>query len=353
VKTIPILASQSYEVQIGTDLLSQVGEKLKALLPKARIAAVVTDSNVEPLYYRIVAESLLSAGFFVVSFVFPAGEQSKNGETYLHLLECLAQNQLTRSDVLLALGGGVVGDLTGFAAATYLRGIPYLQIPTTLLAMVDSSVGGKTAIDLLAGKNLAGAFYQPRLVLCDVKTLNTLPETVFYDGCAEVIKYGMLGSVSLLFELRDHPIKEQLETVIAQCVTMKRDIVERDEFDTGDRQLLNLGHTIGHAIERCSQYTISHGKAVAIGMAVMTRAAIKKKLCSSDCTIILESLLALFCLPSRTEFSAEQLYEAALGDKKRSGGLITLVVPTSLGKSERIDVPIDKLRDWIEMGLAL
>jgi 3-dehydroquinate synthase len=351
-KTIPVLVGQNYDVRIGTKLLPEVGEVIKGLLPKARTVAIVTDSNVEKLYLSTVMDSLVSAGFLVVPFVFPAGEQSKNGETYLRLLECMAQNRLTRSDAFIALGGGVVGDLTGFAAATYLRGIPYIQIPTTLLAAVDSSVGGKTAIDLLAGKNLAGAFYQPRLVLCDVETLNTLPEAVLWDGCAEVIKYGMLGSRSLLSELLEHPLKDRLEIVIAQCVTMKRDIVERDEFDTGDRQLLNLGHTVGHAVERCSQYSVSHGRAVAIGMAVMTRAAIKQKLCPPDCLNILEALLDLFCLPNETEFSAQQLYEAALGDKKRSGGVITLVIPTALGNSERLEIPMDQLKNWIEMGLA-
>lgn len=350
--TIPVLLSQNYDVQIGNGLIPRIGEELKALFARAGTVAVVTDSNVEALYLSTITKSLASAGFLVKSFAFPAGEQSKNGETYLRLLEFLAQNQLTRSDVLLALGGGVVGDLTGFAAATYLRGIPYIQVPTTLLAAVDSSVGGKTAIDLVAGKNLAGAFYQPRLVLCDVDTLETLPESVLLDGCAEVIKYGMLDSASLLSELLEQPIGHRMEAVIAQCVTMKRDIVGRDEFDNGDRQLLNFGHTIGHAVERCSEYTVSHGRAVAIGMAMMTRAAVNQKLCTSDCLTILEALLKKFGLPNRTEFSAQQLYEAALGDKKRSGGEITIIIPTTLGKSERIEVPIERLKDWIEVGLV-
>lgn len=348
---ITVSASLRYEVQIGCGLLTQVGDKTKALLPKAKRAAIVTDSNVKPLYLDGVAESLEQAGFVVSSFVFPAGEASKNGETYLALLEFLAEEQVTRSDVLIALGGGVVGDLTGFAAATYLRGIAFIQLPTTLLAAVDSSVGGKTAIDLKAGKNLAGAFYQPSLVLCDLDTFQTLPEEVFCDGCAEVIKYGMLGDANLLADLLSNPMEEQLEAVVARCVTMKRDIVEKDEFDMGDRQLLNFGHTIGHAIERCSGYEVSHGKAVAIGMAMMTRAAIAQNRCPEECLQTLEALLQRFDLPNRTDYSAEELYAAALGDKKRVGGTMTIIIPTALGNSQRLDVPLETLKDWIEKGI--
>ena len=197
---VTVNTSKSYQVKIGDRLLSRLGEETGAVCPKGT-AVIVSDSNVWPLYGKIAEESLKNSGFSVHSYVFPAGEQQKNAETYLKLLTFLAENKVTRSDCLIALGGGVVGDLTGFVAATYLRGIGYIQVPTTLLAAVDSSVGGKTAIDLPVGKNLVGAFCQPRLVLCDVDTLDTLPVEIFRDGCAEVIKYGILYDQALFEEL--------------------------------------------------------------------------------------------------------------------------------------------------------
>lgn len=349
--TIEVKASRTYRVEIGRGLLDTVGEKTAALL-KGHTAAVISDTNVAPLYLEKVRAALEGAGLDTVSFVFPAGESSKNGETYLNLLEFLAGNHLTRADGLLALGGGVVGDLTGFAAATYLRGLPFLQLPTTLLAAVDASVGGKTAIDLKAGKNLAGAFYQPGLVLCDVNCLDTLSKEVFSDGCAEVIKYGMLKDKELLRLLERIDLRQDPEEVISRCVTMKRDVVAEDEFDTGQRQLLNLGHTVGHGVEACSGYTVSHGKAVAIGMAIVTRAAVKKGLCPPEALEILLRLLRRFGLPERTDFSAQQLYEKTLSDKKRAGDQVTLVVPSAVGRSVLLPLPVSHLRDWIEKGLS-
>lgn len=349
--TIDIPASRHYQVEITPGLLQQAGSRIRALFPKSR-AAVITDTHVAPLYLETVLLALQSAGMDAISYCFPAGEQSKNGGTYLALLEFLAEQKLTRSDVLIALGGGVVGDLTGFAAATYLRGISLVQIPTTLLAAVDSSVGGKTAINLQAGKNLAGAFYQPSLVLCDPDALATLPQEVFADGCAEVIKYGMLGSPELLDMLLTRPISEQLESVIALCVRLKRDLVLEDEFDTGRRQLLNLGHTVGHAIESCSAYSISHGRAVAIGMAIVTRAAVRQGICPERCLDILTELLNQYALPIQTEFSADLLHEKCLSDKKRTGGTLSLVVPTRVGCSELMPMPVTQLQNWIRLGVT-
>jgi 3-dehydroquinate synthase len=220
------------------------------------------------------------------------GEKSKNSVTYINLLNFLAENHITRTDALLALGGGVVGDLTGFAAATFLRGIKFIQCPTTLLAMVDSSVGGKTAIDLECGKNLAGAFYQPSVVICDITTLDTLSEKIFYDGCAEVIKYGVIASEEL-FEICRDGFKDNIEEIIYRCVSIKRDIVMEDEFDTGMRQLLNFGHTIGHGIEACSKYYITHGTAVAIGMVLITKAAVKMNMCNEEVLVRLEKLIEI------------------------------------------------------------
>jgi len=348
---VTVKASASYDVRIGSGLIRQAGETIKDLHIKAKTVAIVTDETVRDLYLETVTKSLKQDGLEPQAYVIPPGEASKSGTTYLALLEWLAQKQITRADCLLALGGGVVGDLTGFAAATYLRGTPYIQVPTTLLAMVDSSVGGKTAINLEAGKNLAGAFYQPSCVLCDTAVLDTLPKEIFHEGIAEVIKYGMLGSARLLDQLLNEPLTGNLDHIIAACVTMKRDIVEQDEFDKGERQLLNFGHTVGHAIERQSGFQISHGHAVAIGMAIITRAAVKKHHCPAECNAILEQLLAKYTLPATTEYTPEELFNAALSDKKRSGGTITEVIPAALGNCELVTMPVDELRHWIELGI--
>ena len=277
-KVISVKTSEKYDVIVGSAIIPQIGTYLSELKTDCK-AAIISDSNVWPLYGSCVSESLDNAGISPVHYVFPAGEASKNANTYLKILNFLAENQITRSDLIVALGGGVVGDITGFTAATYLRGISYVQIPTSLLAMVDSSVGGKTAIDLPAGKNLVGAFKQPRLVLCDIDTLHTLPERLFLDGCAEVIKYAMLYDEPLFNALQISGPDFDRETVIARCIGLKRDVVQEDEFDNGSRQRLNFGHTIGHAIEARSDFQISHGQAVAAGMAIITKAAAANQMC--------------------------------------------------------------------------
>ena len=350
--TVTVRASRPYEVTIGRGLLDTVGRQAAGQW-KGRSAAVVSDSTVAPLYLNRVKDSLERAGFRVHSFVFPAGEEQKNGGTYLKLLEFLAARRLTRADGLIALGGGVVGDLAGFAAATFLRGIGFLQLPTTLLAAVDSSVGGKTAIDLTNGKNLAGAFYQPQAVLCDLDTLDTLPAEVFADGCAEVIKYGMIGDPALLARLETVDFRADPEELVARCVAQKRDLVEQDEFDTGARQLLNLGHTLGHGVEACSGYTVSHGRAVAIGMTLVTRAAVAFGRCPAEVLPRLRRLLERYGLPDATAYWAQALYEKTLSNKKRSGDTISLVVPIAWGASQLVRIPVSELPAWIERGLGL
>ena len=350
--TVTVRASRPYEVTIGRGLLDTVGRQAAGQW-KGRSAAVVSDSTVAPLYLNRVKDSLERAGFQVHSFVFPAGEDQKNGGTYLKLLEFLAARRLTRADGLIALGGGVVGDLAGFAAVTFLRGIGFLQLPTTLLAAVDSSVGGKTAIDLTNGKNLAGVFYQPQAVLCDLDTLDTLPAEVFADGCAEVIKYGMIGDPALLARLETVDFRADPEELVARCVAQKRDLVEQDEFDTGARQLLNLGHTLGHGVEACSGYTVSHGRAVAIGMTLVTRAAVAFGRCPAEVLPRLRRLLERYGLPDATAYSAQALYEKTLSDKKRSGDAISLVVPIAWGASQLVRIPVSELPAWIERGLGL
>ena len=349
-KTIHITASKSYDVLIGAGLLNELGQHLLSVLNKPCKIAIISDSNVWPHYGKIAETALTDAGFSVVNFVFPAGEASKNADTYLNILNFLAENHLTRSDAVLALGGGVTGDMTGFAAATFLRGIRYIQVPTTLLAMVDSSVGGKTAIDLPAGKNLVGAFYQPNLVLCDLDTLHTLPNSVFCDGCAEVIKYGVLYDHDLFEHLAKNGLNFDQETVIARCVELKRNVVAEDEFDTGARQKLNLGHTIGHGVEAQSNFSITHGQAVAIGMALISRASARYGICSDETCCQILSLLNRFGLPCSAEYPAEALFAAACSDKKRSGGTINLIVPQAVGTCFVRSTPISELQSFIEAG---
>ena len=348
--TVHVTASRDYDVLIGSGLLGSIGARAAAM-KKVKKVCIVSDTNVWPLYGDTVRSSITDAGLEAVPFVFPAGEESKSAATYLELLNCLAENHLTRTDLIVALGGGVVGDLAGFAAATYLRGISFIQVPTTLLAAVDSSVGGKTAIDLPAGKNLVGAFWQPSLVLCDTDCLNTLPEDIFRDGCAEVIKYAVLYDNHLFRCLAHTGLDFDRETVITRCVELKRDVVAQDEFDTGMRMKLNLGHTFGHGVEARSNFEISHGKAVAIGMAIVARAGFAKGICSKEARDEILTVLDRFKLPSSCEFSAEQLFTAALSDKKRSGGTVSLIVPRSIADCVILPMPVTEIQSFIEAGL--
>ena len=342
-KLVEVKASGSYCVKIGHGLLDTLGTELAGLA--AGNVLVVTDTNVAPHYLERTENSLKSAGFSVISEIIPEGEPSKNLVNYEKLLRRMAAAHLTRADTVVALGGGVTGDLAGFAAASYLRGIRLVQVPTTLLAMVDSSVGGKTAVDLPEGKNLVGAFHQPALVLCDLDTLDTLPQAVFREGCAEVIKTAILFDRPLFEDLKRDGLNFNRESVIARCVEHKRDIVAEDEFETGSRKLLNLGHTLGHAVEKCSGYAVAHGAAVAIGTAAMARA-----FCREDGEEI-HAVLQKFGLPLTTEFTPEELAEAALADKKRQGDTVTLVVPTAVGKCELCRLPVSELQSVFEAGM--
>lgn len=348
-RKVTVNASRVYDIIIDKGILDRAGE-LSAGVKKPCRAVILTDSNVSPLYAARLERSLSSAGFSPLRFVIKAGEASKSAESYLSLLSFLAQNKITRSDCLFAIGGGVVGDLGGFAAATYLRGIEFIQIPTTLLAMVDSSVGGKTAIDIPEGKNLVGAFYQPSLVICDCDVLSTLPEAIFADGCAEVIKYGIINDRALFDKLKA-PIMPQIEDIIENCVKNKRDVVDADERDLGVRQLLNLGHTAAHSIEILSNFEISHGSAVAIGTVIITRAAVSLGICSPCELDEVISMLTLYGLPVECRYSARALADVAMGDKKRAGGDITLVMPYAIGDSRLYKVSVDTLEDIFARGL--
>ncbi len=339
---IKVNASKEYEVVIGSGILSELGERCASLLGKGR-AVIVTDSNVKEYWLDETKKSLQLAGIQTSVFVFPAGEESKSKETLFELIEFMAENRLTRSDFAVALGGGVTGDMTGLAASLYLRGIPFVQVPTTLLAAVDSSVGGKTAVNLKAGKNLMGAFYQPELVLCDTRTLDTLSDEIFADGMAEVIKYGVIFDRELFDRVKGGDVKSDIEKIIARCVELKRDVVARDEFDKGDRQLLNFGHTMAHSIEKCSNFEISHGSAVAIGMVIAAKASAKLGWSDEDCTAEIMNANKNNNLPTECGFAPNDLADVALSDKKRTGGTINFVVPEVMGRCVLKKIPVETL----------
>ena len=292
-KRVQVDTARSYSVLIGSGAVSALPAELNTLT-SARRVMIVTDESVAPLHLSSL-QSLLSQ-WEVHTHVFPAGECHKSMETLMPLFSALLHAGFDRSDVIVALGGGVVGDMAGLAASMYMRGIDYVNLSTTLLSQVDSSVGGKTAVDFMGAKNILGAFYQPRLVICDTDYLTTLPPAVFADGCAEVIKYAFIGDKELL-PLLEGGIGENLSEIVYRCVADKAAIVASDEFDRGLRGLLNFGHTLGHALEKCSNYALSHGSAVALGMLQMTAACEKAGLCESGVYSRLRPLLERHGLP--------------------------------------------------------
>ncbi|MBR3785834.1 MAG: 3-dehydroquinate synthase [Firmicutes bacterium] len=336
-----------YEVLIGKDFLKDSGFLINKCLPSPRKLCVITDSNVNTLYAQTLLTSLKDHGYETSKIVFPAGEHSKNLTTYLNIMEALADEGFTRSDALVALGGGVVGDLVGFAAATYLRGIAYVQIPTTYMAAVDSAVGGKTSINLQNGKNLAGAIWQPSLVLCDCDTFETLPPEKRLDGLAEAVKSAVVSDASLL----EHIKAGDYEYVIERCVSIKKSFVEADERDYGLRQILGFGHTIGHGLEKLSSYTIPHGQAVAAGMVVEARAAYKMGLTQTDLSGALTEILTNLGFHLHVNYSAEDIYHYALMDKKINGDYITVVIPDTIGKCHLHKISLTDLRRFIQVGL--
>ena len=342
-KTITVNASKSYDVIIGDGLISS----LPTLLKNAKIdgkLAIVTDKTVNSLY----GDKLISAlcGYDYALYVSDGGEECKSGAEFLNILEFLAENEFTRSDVVVAFGGGVIGDLAGFVASCYRRGVRFVQIPTTLLAMVDSSVGGKTAVNLKAGKNLAGAFCQPDLVVADTNVLSTLSSDDFKCGMGEIIKYGMIFDDSLL-NLLEKGMKDNSEEIIARCVDLKRIVVERDEKDHGDRQLLNFGHTLAHAIEKQTNFAVPHGQAVAIGMRIITDVSVKKNVCDKSVLDVLDKLLAQYDLPQSIDIDNSTLYKTTTVDKKRKGNSITVVLPERKGKAVLKKMTIDEWKEFI------
>lgn len=346
--------SRAYDVHVGEDLLRHSGKLIRKAVDADK-AFVVTDANVAPPYLERIKASLAAAGFSVSYAVVEAGEQHKTLQTYGSILERMATANLTRDSIVVALGGGVVGDMAGFAAATYMRGIRVVQVPTTLLSMVDSSVGGKTAIDLSRGKNLVGAFLQPSLVIADVACLSTLRPEVFVDGIGEVVKHGVLADEQLFEELARTPLAQNargsyLTHIIARNVAIKRDVVGADEQERGVRQTLNLGHTIGHAIEAASGYTLGHGHCVAAGLCYVARAAERMGWAESGMAARIEACVAAQGLPTASNIPVEQLVEQATHDKKRHGAGVNLVVPERIGHVAMRHVTLDELTHIIELG---
>lgn len=330
------------DIYIGDGIFSHTAKHVAEKFKPTRIH-VVTDSHVAPLYLRqLCAEFPLN----ITTSVIPAGEESKTLDTVARLYADFSEAELTRSDLVIALGGGVVGDITGFAAATYLRGIHICQIPTTLLAQVDSSVGGKTAVDLPQGKNLVGAFYQPELVMIDTDILKTLPEPIFHDGMAEVIKYGFISNPEIIDLISAPDFKQNMERIVYECVQIKRDVVQEDERDTGLRMTLNFGHTIGHAAEKVGHFTeLSHGQAVAIGMVQAAKLAVK--LGETDLVQQITSICQAHGLPTELPYPIEEIYTTMLHDKKRTADSINFILVHPMGKANIHRIPLEQLHDLV------
>ena len=335
-KKISVKTSRSYEVLIERGSLAKSGEYI-AQVTGSRKAAVITDDNVEKYHLPTVLDSMKKAGFECTVYAFPHGEQSKCLENLGNIFDFLCDSGITRSDIVVALGGGVVGDITGFAAASYLRGVDFVQIPTTLLAQVDSSVGGKTAIDIKGGKNLVGAFKQPALVICDSDTLKTLPEEVLSEGMGECIKYGMIRDEKLFELMESHDIAtvdDIMDEMVYKCVDIKRQVVESDEFDRGERMILNFGHTLGHALEGWHKYTgISHGAGVAAGMCMIT-----DKL-APQLSDRLRKVCEAYRLPTGSNIPMSELLPFCSKDKKNEAKDINYIICNEIGKGEIVKVP--------------
>lgn len=337
--TVNVRASKEYNVEIGDGIVSKLGEMTKAVCPKAIKALIVSETNVAALYLDVVKAQIEGAGIEVSTYVFEAGEKSKNINEIAGMWDKMAEAGFTRTDIVVGLGGGVTTDMAGFAASTFLRGIDVIQVPTSLLAMVDASVGGKTGIDIPMGKNQVGAFWQPSLVLEDTSFLKTLPDDVFTEGMGEVTKYAFIMDEKLmdLLEKQNGNIRDDaqvLENVIGMCVADKAEVINEDENDNGRRQILNYGHTAGHVIERDSGFTKPHGICVAKGMGIFMDACVKEGTLSAEDAKRMKDLLAMYKLPVSDEITAEDIVKGAMNDKKKRGNTLSVILVNKIGKAE-------------------
>lgn len=341
------IGAHAYEVRIGAGLLAELGAFVRPLFRGER-AAIVVDENVAPLYGTVARDSLRCAGFTAEMLTIPAGESSKSLASAGALCAKLSARELDRGSFLVSLGGGVTGDLTGFVASVYLRGIPYVSVPTTLLAQVDSCIGGKTGVNTEAGKNLIGTFHHPAFVLADTETLGTLPERIWNEGFAEAIKHGIIRDAAL-FESAAKITRENAAEFVAQNIALKAAIVEADEREqNGTRALLNFGHTIGHAIEHAAGYgTFLHGEAISLGMVAAGAVSVKRAGFSPKEQSSIIDLLRQFALPTSLppNFSREAIFAALPLDKKFEGGAIRFVVTPAIGSSRlSSDVTMEDIR---------
>lgn len=345
-KMIHIGTSCPYDVIIERGSLAKSGE-LISQITKSKKAAIITDDTVNALYSDKLLRSLSENGISASVFAFPHGEESKNLTVLSEIYDFLCEQRITRTDLLIALGGGVVGDITGFAAATFLRGMEFVQIPTTLLSQVDSSVGGKTAVDIAGGKNLVGAFKQPALVICDSDTLRTLPAEELSCGMAEVIKYGMIRDEKFFELLESHDLSDVdtvMDEIVYTCIDIKRSVVENDEFDKGERFMLNFGHTLGHAIEGWHNYkNYTHGMGVAAGMCIIT-----DKLCSPEIAQRLKKCVKSYKLPTTTEAPMSELLPFCSTDKKCESNNISYIVCEKIGQAQIKKVTVSEFYALME-----
>lgn len=332
------LKDRSYPIIIEKGLINRVSEEIRKVY-KGKKIFIITDDNVNKYYGGKISEELKKNDFEVKLLALKPGEETKNFNTLPIVYNELLDFNLTRSDLIIALGGGVIGDLAGFVASTYLRGVDFVQIPTSLLAQVDSSVGGKVAVDLDRGKNLVGSFYHPKCVLIDPEVLNTLDNRFFIDGMAEVIKYGCIKDKQFFDYLEkmenNQKLINNMEEVIHKCCDIKRQVVENDEKDKGERMLLNFGHTLGHAIEQYYNYTkYSHGEGVAIGMYVISKISEEKGLTKKGTSQRIKDILVKYNLPYELDVNIEETLEAINLDKKKLGNDLNVIILKEIGNSE-------------------
>lgn len=336
-----------YDILI-TSGFGELKEKLTALSMEGKKIAIITDSQVGPIYTDKITEELKDFATEIIEFRFPAGENSKNLDTINHIYDFLLENEITRSDVLIALGGGVVGDMTGYVAATYMRGVDFIQIPTSLLAQVDSSIGGKTGVDYKQYKNMIGAFYMPRFVYINTETLNTLDGRQYYAGIGEVMKYGLIRRSAFYVWIIDnmYEIHEKdeaaLEYMISQCCQIKKEYVEKDPYDKGDRAILNFGHTIGHAIEKAMDFKWLHGECVAIGSVAAAFISWKKGYIEMEDYYEIRDMFVPFNLPISIDgIDAESILNNIKYDKKHNGSTLNFISLKKVGKAF-IDTTVTK-----------
>lgn len=343
---IVVNASREYDILIEHGLIYNCGKKAAERFDPCSVC-VITDDVVNRLYSDYVIESLNNAGFKASRIIFPSGEHSKSLSTYSNIMESMAESGFDRSDMVLALGGGVVGDVAGFVAATYMRGVKYIQMPTTYLSAIDSSVGAMVSVNLFHGKNLAGSFWQPSLVMSDPDVLKSLPHNEKICGMAEAIKTGAVSDKSII----EHVLTDDYPYVVERCLSIKKSMIEADEMATGLQLLLEFGHTIGMAIEKLSDFSMPHGIAVAKGMVAESKAAFRTGLTDADIAAELTKILAGIGIDTLIPYTSDEIYNVALNDSKIEDGRITVVIPEKIGKCRLCRLQIEDLKDFITAAI--